>query len=137
MFDTRPEVARELDSELVGWLTTVSAGSNQPQSSVVWFIREGDDLLVYSQANARKLNNIEANPRMAFNLRGDAKGDRIATLEGTATIDRSPTPAHEIPAYLEKYQGEIERLGWTPPQFAADYSVLVRVSIERIRSWED
>lgn len=136
MFDTRPEVARELDSELVGWLTSVSA-SGQPQSSVVWFLREGDDLLVYTQAHARKLENIAANPKVAFNLRGDPQGDRIATLEGSATIDRSPIPAHEIPAYLEKYRGEITRLGWTPAKFAADYSVLVRIEISRIRSWED
>jgi PPOX class probable F420-dependent enzyme len=136
MFQTRPELAAELDQENVGWLTTVSKGG-QPQSSVVWFLRVGDDLLIYSQAKAGKLSNIAANPQVAFNLRGDAEGDRVATFEGTATIDRSPTPAHEDPRYLAKYEGEIERLGWTPPQFAADYPVLIRLDIDRIRSWED
>jgi PPOX class probable F420-dependent enzyme len=136
MFQTQPELAAELDQEKVGWLTTVSS-SGQPQSSVVWFLRSGDDLLIYSQAEAGKLKNIAANPKVAFNLRGDAEGDRVATFEGTATIDRSPTPAHEDPTYLAKYEGEIERLGWTPPEFAADYSVLIRLHIDRIRSWED
>jgi PPOX class probable F420-dependent enzyme len=136
MFATRPELALELDQELVGWLTTVSP-TGQPQSSVVWFLRDGHDLLVYSQAAARKLSNIAANPKVAFNLRGDPTGDRIASLEATATIDRSPTPAHEVSTYLAKYEGEIVRLGWTPPEFAADYSVLIRLHIDRIRSWED
>jgi PPOX class probable F420-dependent enzyme len=136
MFHTRPELAADLDQENVGWLTTVSS-SGQPQSSVVWFLRSGDDLLIYSQANAAKLKNIAVNPKVAFSLRGDAEGDRVATFEGTATIDRSPTPAHEDPRYLAKYEGEIVRLGWTPPQFAADYPVLIRLHIDRIRSWED
>ena len=136
MFQTRPELAAELDQENVGWLTTVSSGG-QPQSSVVWFLRDGEDLLIYSQAKAAKLNNIAANPKVAFNLRGDAVGDRVATFEATATIDLSPTPAHEDPSYLAKYEGEIARLGWTPPQFASDYPVLIRLHIDRIRSWED
>lgn len=136
MFDTRPEVTQELDYELVGWLTTVSTTA-RPQSSVVWFLRDGDDLLIYSQAKAKKLDNIVANPKVAFNLRGDPQGDRIVTLEATASIDRSPTPAHEDPAYLAKYEGEIRRLGWTPPEFASDYPTLIRLVIERVRSWED
>jgi PPOX class probable F420-dependent enzyme len=136
MFQTRPELAAELDQENVGWLTTVSSGG-QPQTSVVWFLRVGDDLLIYSQAKTAKLGNIAANPQVAFNLRGDAEGDRVATFEGTATIDRSPTPAHEDPRYLTKYEGEIARLGWTPPEFASDYSVLIRLHIDRIRSWKD
>jgi PPOX class probable F420-dependent enzyme len=136
MFATRPELALELDEELVGWLTT-GAPTGQPQSSVVWFLRDGDDLLVYSQAAARKLNNIASNPKVAFNLRGDPTGDRIASFEATATIDRSPTPAHEVPSYLAKYEGEIVRLGWTPPVFATEYPVLIRLHIDRIRSWED
>jgi PPOX class probable F420-dependent enzyme len=136
MLDRRPELVLDLDQEYVGWLTTVSP-TGQPQSSIVWFLRDLDDLLIYSQAAARKLTNIEANPRVAFNLRGDAQGDRVASFEGTATIDRSPTPAHEDPRYLAKYQGEIVRLGWTPPEFARDYPVLIHLHIDRIRSWED
>ncbi|MGH8950248.1 MAG: pyridoxamine 5'-phosphate oxidase family protein [Acidimicrobiia bacterium] len=136
MFDTRPEVAQELDNELVGWLTTVSP-SGQPQTSAVWFLRVGDDLCIYSQARTKKLDNLVANPKAAFNLRGDPEGDRIVTIEAKASIDRSPTPAHEDPPYLAKYEGEITRLGWTPPEFAEDYSVLIRLVIDRIRSWED
>ena len=136
MFEVRPEVAQELDNELVGWFTTVSP-SGRPQTSAVWFLRVGDDLLIYSQAKTKKLDNVAGNPRVAFNLRGDPEGDRIVTIEATASIDRSPTPAHEVPAYLAKYEGEIRRLGWTPPEFAADYSVQIRLVIDRIRSWED
>jgi hypothetical protein len=42
-----------------------------------------------------------------------------------------------VPSYLAKYEGEIVRLGWAPPEFAADYPTLIRLRIDRIRSWED
>ena len=134
MLETRPELAGSLDEDLVGWLTTVSE-SGQPQSSVVWFLRDSDDLLVYSKPDATKLANIVVNPRVAFNLRGDELGDTMTTFEGTATVVESPTPPHQHPAYYAKYQGQIERLGWTPEQFSNDYSALVRISINRVRSW--
>jgi PPOX class probable F420-dependent enzyme len=134
MLENRPELAGRLDEDLVGWLTTVTA-SGQPQSSVVWYLRDGDDLLIYSKPDATKLANIAVNPNVAFNLRGDPEGDIMATFEATATIVDDPTPPHEVPAYLNKYRGQIERLGWTPETFAGDYSALIRLRLERIRAW--
>jgi PPOX class probable F420-dependent enzyme len=134
MFETRPELAGSLSEDLVGWLTTVTE-SGQPQSSVVWFLRDGDDLLVYSKPDATKLHNISANQKVAFNLRTDALGDSMTTFEGTATVVDSPIPPHQHPAYYAKYQGQIERLGWTPEQFSNDYSALIRIAIDRVRSW--
>ncbi len=134
MLENRPELVGTLDQDLVGWLTTVSP-DGQPQSSVVWFLRDGDDLLVYSKPDAGKLGNIVANPNVAFNLRGDEMGDSMATFEGTASVVDSPTPPHAHHAYFAKYQGQIERLGWTPEQFSDDYSALIRITIRRLRSW--
>ena len=93
MLANRRRLAAQLDDELVGWLTTVSP-DGQPQSSVVWFLRDGDDLLVYSKPDAGKLRNIVANPNVAFNLRGDELGDSMATFEATASMVDSPTPPH-------------------------------------------
>jgi PPOX class probable F420-dependent enzyme len=133
MFENRPEIAAQLDDELVGWLTTVTE-SGQPQSSVVWFLRDGDDLLVYSKPDATKLTNIAANPKVAFNLRTDDMGDSLATFEATASVDYAPTPAHQDPSYLTKYRGQISRFGWTPEQFSGDYSALIRLTVHRVRS---
>jgi PPOX class probable F420-dependent enzyme len=134
MLETRPELAGSLDEDLVGWLTTVTE-SGQPQSSVVWFLRDGDGLLVYSKPDATKMRNISANEKVAFNLRTDEMGDSMTTFEGTATVVDSPTPPHQHPAYFAKYQDQIKRLGWTPEQFSDDYSALIRITINRIRSW--
>jgi PPOX class probable F420-dependent enzyme len=134
MLENRPELAGRLDEDLVGWLTTVTP-SGQPQSSVVWFLRAGDELLIYSKPHATKLANIASNPKVAFNLRGDLEGDIVATFEATATIVDEPTPPHEDPTYLAKYRSQIERLGWTPAQFASEYATLIRLSLDRIRAW--
>ena len=55
----------------------------------------------------------------------------MTTLEGTATVVESPTPPHRHSAYFAKYQGQIERLGWTPNQFSDDYSALIRITVNR------
>lgn len=134
MLENRPELAGRLDEDLVGWLTTVTP-SGQPQSSVVWYLRDGDDLLIYSKPDATKLANIAGNPKVAFNLRGDIEGDIVATFEATATVVDQPTPPHRDVAYLAKYRGQIERLGWTLEGFAGDYSALIRLHLDRVRAW--
>jgi hypothetical protein len=39
------------------------------------------------------------------------------------------------PAYVDKYREGIKQLGMTPEQMAADYSVALRVTPTRIRTW--
>jgi hypothetical protein len=52
---------------------------------------------------------------------------------GAANLSDDP-PAHEVPAYIEKYYDLIvNRNRWTPDSFAADYSVPLRIAISRIR----
>ena len=127
------QVGEKLDEELVGWLTTVTP-KGQPKSTIVWFLRDGDDLLIYSRPRKPKLANIAANPRVAFNLRSDRHGHSIVTIEGTATIEDDPIPAHRVPQYVDKYSESIKANGWTNQSFAEDYSVLIRISVNRLRT---
>ena len=134
MLSKHPEVASALDQDLVGWFTTVNP-DGKPQSSAVWFIRDGDCLVVYSRLDATRLTNLAGNPKVAFNLRGDERGDAIVTLEGVAAVDASlPTPAGS-PDYLAKYRDEIVRLGWTHQQYDNEFSVALRITVTRIRAW--
>jgi hypothetical protein len=57
-------------------------------------------------------------------------------MEGRARLDPDLPPADQIVAYLDKYHEDIERLGWTPAQFASLYSVPLRIEITRVRAWE-
>jgi PPOX class probable F420-dependent enzyme len=127
-------VVEALDHELVGFLTPVNR-SGQPQTSPIWYIRDDEDLIVYNRPTAARLVSIAANPMVAFNLRGDRRAMGALTIEALAVVDIGLPPADEHLGYVQRYGREIERLGWTPRSFADEFSVGLRLSVERIRSW--
>ena len=123
---------RRLRAEKIAWLTTVSP-SGTPQPVPVWFLWDGaDSVLIYSRPETPKLRAIAANPRVSLNLDGNGQGGDIVVATGDASISDDP-PAHEVPAYVEKYAPLIERNRWTPESFAVDYSVPIRVHVRRVR----
>lgn len=125
--------ARRLADEGVGWLTTVGA-DGQPQSSPVWFIWDGASLWLRSQAQAGKVRNVGANPRVAFHLADDGHGGNIITIEGKASLEAEPPELLE--AYLAKYDEAIRTALQMPPeQLAADYPTTIRITPTRTRSW--
>lgn len=127
------DVRRRLDEEFVVWMTTVTPGG-RPQSSPVWFLVEDGGLLIYSLTSART-RNVAANPKVAINLNSDFHGGQVVSMEGTATIDPAAPRASEHRPYLAKYRDRMASYGWTPDDFARDYSVAIRVTIDRIRNW--
>jgi PPOX class probable F420-dependent enzyme len=133
MLTKTPELTEALDRDMIGFLTAVDS-NGQPQTSPVWFLREGEDLIVFNRPTSRRLESIRANPKVAFNLRADRRASATVSLEGLATVEDLPD-AQDIPAYVEKYGREIERLKWTPASFSADYSVGLRIVITRVRAW--
>ena len=127
--------ARRLNEEIIGWLTTVSP-SGQPQPVPVWFLWDGDrSILLYSRPAKRKLANIAASPKVSLSLDSDGIEADIVVVWGEMHVSTDP-PAHEVPAYVEKYRGRIEALSWkTPEKFAEDFSVPLRIDVTRIHGW--
>jgi PPOX class probable F420-dependent enzyme len=130
MMDTSTEFGaraeRRLREERLAWLVTVRP-NGQPEPLPVWFLWEGESFLVYSEPGKRKLRNIEANPRVSLHLDGDGSGGDIIVVYGEARVSDDP-PGDQVPAYVEKYEASMERLGWSAPQFARLYSVPIRIS---------
>lgn len=127
-------VGARLRDELVVWLVTV-APDGTPVPTPVWFWWDGATILVYSQPATPKLRHIAANPRVAVAMRTDEHGDALVVITGTAVVDPDAPPAHELPEYLAKYDASIERLGSTPAEFGAEYSVPIRITATRLRAW--
>jgi len=125
-------VARRLENDGVAWLTTVSA-DGAPQPSPIWFLWDGETILIYSQPNTPKLRHIAANPRVSFNFDGDKRGGDIIILTGEAQVEASALPAHQVPEYAAKYAEGFRRLNMTPEQFAGLYSVPIRFRPARLR----
>jgi PPOX class probable F420-dependent enzyme len=122
---------RRLRETLLAWLVTVDRRGT-PQPVPVWFLWEGDTVLLYSRPGKPKLRNIDANPRVSLHLDGDGRGGDIVVVTGSAAVT-DDVPASQVPAYVAKYAGLIEGNGWTPDSFAADYSVPMRITVERLR----
>ena len=134
MLTSETGLAKALDSAIIGFLTAVS-GRGQPQTSPVWYIRDGEDLVVYNRPTAARLRSIANNDRVAFTLRADRGAKSGISLEGTAVVDSSLPPAVDFPGYVDRYGGEIADLGWTPESFSTDYSVGLRITVTRVRNW--
>ena len=132
--ENNPEARRRLTDEAIIWLTTVRA-NGQPQTSPVWFLVAGDELIVYSLPDTARVENIQTNPRVALNLDGNGLGGAIVTIEGQACIDPGYPAADQMPDYVAKYESFMARNGWTPEVFAARYSTPIRISPTRSRAW--
>ena len=138
MLDTTSEAGaraeKRLRNEEVAWLATVRPDS-QPQSVPVWFLWDGERFLVYSRPGARKLRNIEANPKINLNLNSNANGGDVVRAECVAEVLADAPPAAEVGPYLEKYREGIARIGFDPDGFARVYSVAIRATPTRWQVW--
>ena len=120
-----------LEESPVIWMTTVSP-AGQPQTSVVWFIVDAGEILMFSKPSVR-VRNVRAHPQVALNLDGNGQGGDIVTLEGTARVVDDHAPCSDNPAYVAKYIDRIERMGHTVESFAAAYPHAIRITLTRAR----
>jgi PPOX class probable F420-dependent enzyme len=129
--DFGKRIADQLAQNEVIWLTTVAADGT-PHPVTVWFYWDGESALIYSRPNKPKLRHIERNPNVSLNFNSDPAAEQVGVITGTLRIDPSAPPATAIPAYVEKYRVPAAKLGWTPEKFAADYSVALRFTPEKL-----
>jgi PPOX class probable F420-dependent enzyme len=128
------KVSRRLAKERVGWLVTV--GSDRfPQPRPVWFLWDGETILLFSQAKARKIAHLTKNPKVAFLLNTDEEGSHVVVLLGEAAVAADCPPAHKMPDYIKKYRKGIAELDMTPEEFSREYAVAIRIRPDNLRGW--
>lgn len=132
--DYGKRVERRLKEETIIWLTTVRRDGT-PQPSPVWFLWDGETVLIYSRPNQQKQRNIERSSNVSLHFDSDGRGGNIIVLSSTAQIDTDAPPATDLPAYIEKYGEAITRIGMTPESFAAAYSLAIRVTPTDVRGF--
>ena len=121
-------VARRLREERLIWFSTVDA-KGTPQPTPVWFLWDEADatILIYSRADAKRLQHVQQNPRVALNLDGNGSGGDIIVITSDARLSPDDPPADRLPAYVKKYNDFIAARYGTPAQFAAIYPVALRI----------
>ncbi|MDQ2787652.1 MAG: TIGR03667 family PPOX class F420-dependent oxidoreductase [Chloroflexota bacterium] len=125
--DFGKRVERRLREETIVWLTTVRRDGT-PQPTPVWFLWDNGTVLMYSQPNQQKEQNIAHSAKVSLNFDGDGHGGNIIVLTGEAQIVANAPPATDVAAYVEKYAEPIKRIGRDAASFAAAYSVAIRIT---------
>jgi len=125
-------VRRRLREDVVIWLTTVGSDLT-PHPNPVWFLWEGDSVLIYNLTTARRVQHVKRRPRVSLNFDGDRRGGDIVVLTGTAQVSQGEPPPHEHAAYVAKYGAMMARVSGTLEQFSQRYSVPLRVRELRAR----
>ncbi len=132
--DFGARVRAKLAKEHVIWMTTVGADGT-PQPNPVWFVPDGDDLVIYTTKNALRLRHLRRNPHAAFAFNSDPRGDDVVILTGTVALDNHLPPCHQLPAYRQKYGSDAIAISGTEEAFADEYSVPLRATIAKVRGF--
>jgi PPOX class probable F420-dependent enzyme len=130
--DDGAKAIKRLETELVAWMTTINP-DGQPQSSPIWFLWEGDEILMFSWSRAPRNGNVADRPLVAFNLEAGVDGEEVVTAECEARLVPDEPPASANPTYLAKYKGMFDKYGWTPDWYANRYSIPIRLRPTRWR----
>lgn len=130
--DRGKHVAGRLKADTIAWLTTVRP-NGQPDSVPVWFLWDGDTVLIYSRPNAPKIRNLESNPRVSVTIDDTKGGGDVIRIEGAAELVHDHPLATAVPAYMEKYASGITYIGYDPDTFATAYSSAIVVTPTRYR----
>lgn len=126
------EALERIAMDHVVWLTTVT-DSGAPAPNPVWFVPDGDDLIVFSTPTARKVHNIERRPLVTVHFNSDAEGGGVVIINGRASVTKGQKPS-AVDAYVHKYEASITGpLGMTVDEIDRTYDTELRIRPTRVR----
>jgi PPOX class probable F420-dependent enzyme len=135
MADIPEGARRRIREDRVVWLTTVT-DSGAPAPNPVWFVPDGDDIVIFTMPGSRKVHNIGQRPVVTLNFNSDPQGDDIVVIVGRAEITHDRPPS-QFPGYLSKYEADIiGPLNTTVQDVDATYNTQLRVRVTRVRLLE-
>lgn len=127
------DARRHLTDDHVVWLTTVS-DTGAPSPYPVWFVSDGDDVVVYTKPSARRVANLAARPQVSLNFNCDLHGGDVWIITGTATVRHGIKPSGTA-AYVAKYgRAVVEELQTTVDAIDAEYDTEIRITPIAVRT---
>lgn len=128
-----PKVVARLQTAPIAWFGS-TRDDGQPHLVPVWFLWEGETILVFTKTGSQKVHNIRANPRATVALEGADDGE-VVIVEGQAELLPEATAAVAGPVYWEKYGTQMEQMGMTPEGMAAEFAQPIRVRPTKFITW--
>ncbi|MFI5807533.1 PPOX class F420-dependent oxidoreductase [Streptomyces sp. NPDC051561] len=92
-----------LDGRSCAVLATINPDGS-PQTSVVWVGRDGDDLLISTQAGRKKEKNMRSDPRVSLTMYDVENSDSYVEVRGLAAVSEDEGRKVAV-ALAEKYEG--------------------------------
>jgi PPOX class probable F420-dependent enzyme len=132
VIEVPPQILERLAKEQVIWLTTAKADGT-PLPNPVWFLWNGEQFLIFTEADSVKMKNMTRNARVALNLNSDSDGGNIAIFQAEAEIKPAPINEEELNAYVSKYSEGMQRIGLSTGVLIADYH-LIRIVPTKFRT---
>ncbi len=132
MADVPPRARRRIDADRVVWLTTIT-DRDIPAPNPVWYVPDGDAIVVFTAPTSHKVRNLEQRPQVALHFNTDPAGSDVVVITGQVEITHGEAPSR-FPGYLAKYGPELsERLGWTVEELDRGFSTQLRIMPTRVR----
>ncbi len=126
-------VRERLHQEPIAWLTTVDA-SGVAQPNPVWFLWDGESLLIYNIATARRLVHIRQRPQVTFYLDTHGVAGDAVVLIGVVEVAPDEPPADQHPMFMDKYR---DRMDMDPKGWAQYFPVVLRIRPTRFRGYHE
>jgi PPOX class probable F420-dependent enzyme len=123
-----------LRAEPIIWLATVRP-DGRPHQVPVWFLWDGETILIFSEPENQKIRNLRANPQASLALEALDEGGDIVVVEGRAELLDAMASEDVLAVYGAKYARLMANMGWTLESMVARYSQAIRVSPTRLIAW--
>jgi PPOX class probable F420-dependent enzyme len=129
-------VDQRLRSDPIIWLTTVRP-DGRPHTIPVWFLWDGQTIMIVSQPNTQKIRNLRSNPNVTLALDGSDEGGDVIVLEGKAELLEKKAAEIDLPGYYTKYSSSLEEMGETSENLAQSYSQPILITPTRLIAWHE
>ena len=135
--------ALPLFDELLSKPLVASLATFNPDASVhvvaIWFLRDGNDLLMGTNAGSRKARNLSRDPRATVMVHDSRGGIDVCgvTLIGSATIVPPPASLQLNERVHQQYVTERGLVTESVAEFFTGDDVTIRFTAERWSSWDE
>ena len=130
----RESIIAALEREDVVWVSSIRP-DGRPHLAAVWFLWDGDSILVFSKPNAQKVRNVRANPSVMIAVGQPGIDFDVELIEGVAELDETATSRLLPRSFETKYAHLVARAGVALDRFAAVYSQPIRIRPSRWLGW--
>jgi predicted pyridoxine 5'-phosphate oxidase superfamily flavin-nucleotide-binding protein len=120
-----------LQQRLIARVTTIDP-DGYPHTVPIWYIRDGDDIIIATGPNARKVRNIRSNPKGAITIGGDPVNEHESyavdyLFQGEWSLEGEPG-FEWIRRIARRYWGDHDRVEREMAEWGAHQALRFRIA---------